>query len=60
MCVSEKVTFYLNRKQWPNPGMVYSISKLYTQNNLSNTTNGENKCFFFFFFYIQIQDLNIK
>ena len=27
--------------------MMYSIPKLYIQNNLSNTTNGENKYFFY-------------
>ena len=51
----EKLFFsFLNKKQWPNPSMMYFIPKLCIQNNLSNTTKCENKCFFFFF-YIQIQ-----
>ena len=36
--------------------MMYSISKLCMQNNLSNNTKCENEIFFF----IQIQDLNIE
>ena len=35
---------------------MYSISKLYIQNNLANITNYENE----YLFYIQIQDLNIE
>ena len=56
ICMSAKSYFFsfLNKKQWPNPSMMYFIPKLYIQNNLSNTTKCENKCFFFFF-YIQIQ-----
>ena len=46
----EKLFFsFLNKKQWPNPSMMYFIPKLCIQNNLSNTTKCENKCFFFFF-----------
>ena len=52
-----KITFKKNKKQWPNPSIMYSILKLYIQNNLPNIINCENYCFFF---YIQIQDLNIE
>ena len=46
-----KVILKKNRKQLSNPSMMYSIPKLYIQNNLPNTTNCENKCFFCFFYF---------
>ena len=40
--------FVTLQKQWPNSGMMYSIPKLYIQNNLPNTTKYENKLFFLY------------